>query len=41
MTDFLGSAVSELVKSNRADAFRDGGGIGEVTRSEESEIDDF
>ncbi len=41
VTDFLASVVSELVRSNLADAFRDGGGIGEVTRSEESEIDDF
>jgi len=39
-TDFLDS-ISGLASSNRADAFRLGGGIGEVTRSEVSEIDDF
>ena len=39
-TDFLDS-ISGLARSNRADAFRLGGGIGEVTLSEVSEIDDF
>ncbi len=39
-TDFLDS-ISGPERSNRADAFRLGGGIGEVTLSEVSEIDDF